>query len=347
MGCTVSPIRSTHAASRALAQRDLLLLSGADLRRAVSQSTAIDVLRETYARLAESRADQGRSLGFSVEGGSIHVKAGLLPGSHAAFAAKVNVNLPGNPERNGLPTIQGVVLLSDATDGRPLAVIESMTLTAMRTAAAATLAATYGARKDAAVIAIIGCGSQAPYQLDSFRAAFPLRQARVFDMDGRRAAAFAAQTTMPDCPCVAAASVAAAIEGADIVVTCTTSKAPILTEDMRLPGCFIAAMGADNPGKQEIAPGLMARARLLADDIEQCAQGGDLAHALRAGAVTLDDVRGDLADLASGKSSGRDRADELVIFDSTGSGVQDVALAWAAYNSAAARNIGSRFRLGD
>jgi ornithine cyclodeaminase/alanine dehydrogenase-like protein (mu-crystallin family) len=94
----------------------IVLLSGSDLQRLLRPATTIAALRETYAALADSRGDRGRSVGFTVEGGSIHVKSGLLPGSHLAFASKVNVNLPENATLRGLPTIQGVVVVSDAKD---------------------------------------------------------------------------------------------------------------------------------------------------------------------------------------------------------------------------------------
>ena len=124
----------------------IVLLSGRDLQRLLRPKTTIAALRETYAALADSRGDQGRSVGFTVEGGSIHVKSGLLPGSHLAFASKVNVNLPENAKIRGLPTIQGIVVVSDAKDGRPLAVMDSIALTGIRTAATAALAAQYGQR---------------------------------------------------------------------------------------------------------------------------------------------------------------------------------------------------------
>ena len=138
-------------------------------------------------------------------------------------------------------------------------------------------------------------------------------------------------------------TVAKAVDGVDICVTCTTSKVQVLTQDMSLAGCFIAAVGADNPDKQEIDPELMRRARILVDDLDACASGGDLSHALKAGAVSREAVHADLADLAAGRKSGREAPGELVIFDSTGSGVQDVALAWAAYRAALAANVGYRF----
>ena len=129
-------------------------------------------------------------MGFTVEGGSIHVKSGLLPGSHLAFASKVNVNLPENAKLRGLPTIQGIVVVSDAKDGRPLAVMDSIALTGIRTAATAALAAQYGARRDSTRAAIIGCGAQARYQLEALRSVFALRTVRVFDIDTARAEAF-------------------------------------------------------------------------------------------------------------------------------------------------------------
>jgi alanine dehydrogenase len=324
---------------------DLILLSGRDLEQLVQPAVALEALRHTYQQLANNRSDQGRSIGFAVGGGSIHVKAGLLPGSRSAFAAKVNVNIPNNWAVHRLPTIQGVVLLVDAVNGRPLAIMESSTLTGIRTAAAAALAATFGAREDSRVATIIGCGAQAHYQLDAMKSCFRIEEVRVFDINAALAQAFATTVQTSGLRSTASTSVAEAVDGADIIVTCTTSKAPVLTSDMTLRGCFVAAIGADNPEKQEIHPNLMRRARILVDDLEQCASSADLFHALRAGTVTRDDVHADLADLASGQNTGRYSPQELVIFDSCGSGVQDVAVAWGAYQAARASRAGLPFNL--
>jgi alanine dehydrogenase len=324
---------------------EIILLSGHDLRRLLRPELAIEALRDAYGALAHSPADQGRSLGFLIEGGSIHVKSGLLPGSHLLFASKVNVNLPDNLKLRGLPTIQGVVVVSDAKDGRPLAVMESIALTGIRTAATAALAAAYGARKDSKRAVIIGCSAQAKYQLEALRAAFPLEIVRVFDIDAARAQTFATAELTANCPVRPTPSVAAAVADADICVTCTTSKSPVLTEDLDLGGCFVAAVGTDNPEKHEIAPVLMRRARVLVDDLEACASGGDLNHALRVGAFTKDHVHAELVDLVAGRKRGRTAEEELVIFDSSGSGVQDVATAWAAYREASRTGTGVRFDL--
>jgi alanine dehydrogenase len=325
------------AQSVAPARSEIVLLSGNDLRRLLNPKVVIAALREAYAALADNPGDQGRSVGFPIDGGSIHVKSGLLPGSHLAFASKVNVNLPDNWKLRQLPTIQGVVVVSDAKDGRPLAILESITLTGIRTAATAALAAGYGARKHSKRVAIIGCGAQAGYQLEAVKA--------VFLLDAARAEAFARTNSTATCSVAAAPSVRDAVRDADICITCTTSKSPVLTDDLDLSGCFVAAIGADNPEKQEIAPALMRGARLLVDDIEACASGGDLNHALRAGAMSKDQVHADLADLAAGRKRGRMTEDELIIFDSSGSGVQDVAAAWLAYREACRTGIGGRFDL--
>jgi ornithine cyclodeaminase/alanine dehydrogenase-like protein (mu-crystallin family) len=322
-----------------------MLLSGNDLRCLLSPKVVIEALREAYAALADNPADQGRSVGFKIDGGSIHVKSGLLPGSHLAFASKVNVNLPDNWKLQQLPTIQGVVVVSDAKDGRPLAIMDSIALTAIRTAATAALAAGYGARKHSKRVAIIGCGTQARYQLEAIKAVFLLEMVQVFDVDAARAEEFARANSTATCSATPAASVRDAVRDVDICITCTTSKSPVLTDDLDLRGCFVAAIGADNPEKQEISSALMRRARILVDDIEACASGGDLNHALRAGAISKDQVHAELADLAAGRKRGRMTEDEIVIFDSSGSGVQDVAAAWVAYREGRRTGIGGRFDL--
>jgi len=122
-------------------------------------------------------------------------------------------------------------------------------------------------------------------------------------------------------------TIAYAVAAGDVIVSTTPSTAPIITPDMVTSGSFIAAVGADNPDKQELDPKLFKGARILVDDLDQCATDGDLAHAIRAGVVTT-------ADVAAGAEQGRSRDDEIVIFDSTGTGLQDVAAAVAAYEAA-------------
>jgi alanine dehydrogenase len=324
---------------------ELILLSGRDLRALLEPKIVVDALHETYRTLASNPQDHAKSLAFNLEGGSAHIKAGLLPGQRTALAAKLNVNLPANWTKRRLPTVQGMLLLSDAITGRPLAAMDSITLTAIRTAATAVLAAKFGARQDAKVAAIIGCGVQARYEVDALLSSYRIDEIRLFDIDAARVEALAAAINAVGVRALAATSARSAAEAADICMTCTTSTTPVLTDVMDLTGCFVAAMGADNPDKSEIDPALMARARIIVDDAEQCASGGDLAHALRAGSVSRKNIEADLCALASGERALQRTTEDLVIFDSCGSGVQDVAAAWLAYRRAHATKSGTRFEL--
>ncbi|NQW08935.1 MAG: ornithine cyclodeaminase family protein [Alphaproteobacteria bacterium] len=314
--------------------RDLVMLGAAALREILTPARCLAALEDAYRRLHAAPADGGRSLGFQTADGKFHVKAGLYPGSHDYFAAKVNANFPDNPERFGLPTIQGLIVLCDGANGRPVAILHSGELTGRRTAAATALAARHGARSDAATLAIVGGGAQARHQAAALADILPIRRVVAADRDTVRTEAFAAWTVDTlGLQATVASSIADAVGDGDVIVTCTTATRAIITPDMVSAGSFIAAVGADNPDKQELDPGLFTTARILVDDVAQCAEGGDLAHAIRAGTATTDAVAATLAQLAAGARPGRTADDEIVIFDSTGTGIQDVAAAVVAYTN--------------
>jgi ornithine cyclodeaminase/alanine dehydrogenase-like protein (mu-crystallin family) len=247
--------------------------------------------------------------------GHFHVKAAIVGNR---FAVKMNGNFPGNPERYGLPTIQGLIILADAERGTPLAVLDSISITAMRTAAASAVAAKYLAIQDARTITIVGCGTQASAQLEAMRRVRPIEQVFAVDVDRAKAEALGEVRPLEE-----------AVRESDIVITCTTSTTPFLRREHLHPGLFIAAVGADNPRKSELAPELMANAKVVADVLEQAATMGDLHHALEAGVMTREDVFGELADVIRGR--GRTSDDEVFVFDSTGTALQDGAVASIAY----------------
>ena len=252
--------------------------------------------------------------------GHFHVKAAIV-GNRCAV--KVNGNFPGNPERYGLPTIQGLIMLADSERGTPLAVLDSISITALRTAAASAVAAKYLAKRDAKTITIVGCGTQAHAQLDAIKRVRPIERVFAVDVDRAKAEAIGDVRSLDD-----------AVRESDIIVTCTTSTTPFLGKQHLHPGLFIAAVGADNPRKSELTPELMASAKIVADVLEQAATMGDLHHALDAGAMSRADVFGELADVIRGK--GRTSDDEIFVFDSTGTALQDVAVASIAYERAVA-----------
>ena len=320
------------------ADRQPPFIGRALLRSLMGPDDYLIAVEAAFRAHAQGRTSQPMPLHIAVEEGGFHAKGAMAILDRAYVAVKVNSNFPGNPAR-GLPTIQGAALLYDAVDGRLLAILDSMEITARRTAAASVLAARYLARRDASTIAICGCGEQGRAQLEAFVREFRVARARVWDVDGAKAERFADDVRMvPGVNATAAASLRDATLDADIVVTATSSPRAFLTRDCVRPGTFIAAVGADNPHKSEIAPELMADATVVADSLEQCVAMGDLHHAIAAGLATRDSVHAELADLVGGRRAGRSRPEEITVFDSTGMAIQDVAsaaVAWARWSATA------------
>ncbi|MDX2143563.1 MAG: hypothetical protein SFV19_09420 [Rhodospirillaceae bacterium] len=226
-------------------------------------------------------------------------------------------------------------MLSDAEDGAVLAVMDSGEITLQRTAAAGALAARHGARADAASIAVCGCGAQGRAQLAALAHLLPLKRGRVWDLDSDKAAQFArAMTAESGVTLSVAGSAAEAVAGAEVIVTCTTARAPFLRAADVAPGAFVAAVGADNPDKSELHPDVLARAVIITDVTAQCLAMGDLRHAVAAGAVRPESVHAELAEVLSGHKPGRTTPEDIVVFDSTGTAIQDVASAVWAYERA-------------
>jgi alanine dehydrogenase len=321
-------------------EEPVLVLSRSDVERLLDLDACIDVVERAFRLLGEGRPADSRVLGFHVEDGGFHVKAGLLELERPWFAAKVNGNFPSNPARTGLPTIQGVILLADARNGRPLAIIDSLAVTARRTAAATAVAARRLARPDARVATIVGCGVQGRVQLEALRAVLPIDRAFAVDREGCRADLFADECSGPGLEIVVADDLGRALAQSDVVVTCTPSREPIVHDGAVRPGTFIAAVGADHPEKQEIAPRLMAACTVVVDDLGQCTTMGDLHHAIEAGFMGPADVHAALGELVAGRRPGRTRDDEITIFDSTGLALQDVAACAVLYERAARQDAG-------
>lgn len=263
------------------------------------------------------------------------------------YAAKVNANFPGNPVDYGLPTIQGALSLFDAHDGRLLALMDSIEITAIRTAAATAVAAKYLARADSRSVLIIGCGSQGRSQLRAVSRVRSIDRVIAFDSDSALAEQYAAEmSTELGVKVEAVEDYRKAARVSDIIVTCTPSREPLLFKGDVSPGAFIAAVGADNEQKQEIAPELLASSKVVADVLDQCAMIGDLHHAIDAGVMRREDVYAEIDEIVSGRKRGRSTDEEIIVFDSTGTALEDVAAASIVYERAVSRGIGMEISIG-
>lgn len=317
------------------------LLTRADVARLLDLGDCIDAVERAFRAHAEGRTVPSGVLGVRVEGGGFHIKTAGLTGSRGYFAAKLNGNFDANPERRGLPRIQGVIVLCDGRTGSPLALMDSVEITVLRTAAATAVAARHLARHDAAVATICGCGVQGRAQLAALARVLPLRRAYAFDCDHGAASRFAAElATDLGIEIVAADDLSAACRASDVCVTCTPSRTPLLGADDVSPGAFVAAVGADSEEKQELAPELLAMASVVVDHLEQCATIGELHHALERGVLARSDVRAELHEVVAGTKPGRRSVEEVVVFDSTGVALEDVAAAALVAERAEAAGAG-------
>jgi ornithine cyclodeaminase/alanine dehydrogenase-like protein (mu-crystallin family) len=225
--------------------------------------------------------------------------------------------------------------------------MDSMEITIIRTGAATGVAAKYLARPDAKIATICGCGNQGRVSLRALAAVRPLTRAYAYDIDENQARRFSSELSEElEIEVKAVKDLAEAVAQSDICVTCTPSKEPFLNREYVSPGTLIAAVGADNEGKQELDPALFASNKIVVDLLEQCATIGDLHHALEKGVITRDQVHAELGEVIAGKKTGRATKDEIIVFDSTGTALQDVAAAAIVYERAASSEKGLLVNLG-
>jgi ornithine cyclodeaminase/alanine dehydrogenase-like protein (mu-crystallin family) len=312
-----------------------LLVDAGQVRRILDVDTTRHAVEAAFRTSVLPGATPPSTAGLHAPLGTFHVKSALNvpgPGEPRRFVAKINANFPANPAHHGLPTIQGLLVLFDADRGLPLAVMDSGSVTVLRTAAATAVAVQHLALPDASTMAIIGCGAQAAAQVAAVLGVRPIRDLVVHDADPAAAARFAQRAIATfGIRALVATSVLDAARGCAIVVTATTASSAFLGPDHVQPGCLVAAIGADNPAKHEIDPALMAAAAVITDQTAQCAMIGDLHHAIDAGAMTAGQVRAELGAVVAEPSIGRRSPDEVIVFDSTGLAFQDVAAATIVY----------------
>ena len=324
-----------------------LLLTRRDVEALLDLSECVTAVEEAFRLHGEGKTAAPGILGFPYPGGGFHIKAAGLDLARRYFAVKVNGNYSGNPKALGLPAIQGVIVLCDAANGSPLALMDSIAITIARTGAATAVAARHLARKGSAVATICGCGNQGRVQLRALHLVCRLERVDVFDSDPERAALFAAELADElGIPVRPTADLSASVRSSSLCVTCTPSRNFFLRKVDVSPGTFLAAVGADSPEKQEIDPRLVASAKLVADIRTQCAQIGELHHALAEGLMRVENVHAELGEIVAGKRPGRESDAEIIIFDSTGTALQDVAAAAVVYEKAIGAGAGLRVELG-
>ena len=295
---------------------------GAAVREAVSPERALDAVRDAFIAYARGEWTMPPKVYVPAYPAGDFRAMPALGGGHALL--KWVTSFPGNPGQ-GLPTVTGLVLLSDSSNGILKAVLDAGAVTALRTGAAAVLAAETLGRSDAETAAVIGAGVNGEAAARTFVARG--RRVLVWDVDAARAASVAESVGAE-----AASSRDEALAG-DLLVTVTPGREVVLHEGSLQPGQHASLMGADGPGKAEIDVAELRRVRVFCDDWEQASHNGDLVHAVEAGALDRNDVT-QLGDVLAGRANGRRSEQDITVFDSTGLAIQDLAIALAAVERA-------------
>jgi alanine dehydrogenase len=312
-----------------------LLLTRSDVAALLEIEECIAAIERVFKLQGAGATQPPGVLGVHTRDGGFHIKAGLLELDRTYFAAKANANFPQNRKQFGLPLIQGVIVLCDGANGYPLALMDSIEITIQRTGAATAVAAKYLARPDSRVATICGCGNQGCISLVALTKVLPVERVFAYDTDEAQAQWFARElATELRLEIEPRRDLGAAVEQSDICITCTPARKPFIKREFVAPGTFIAAVGADSPEKQELEPLLLQHSKLVVDLLNQCAEFGELHHALEAELLTREDVHAELGEVLAGLKSGRTSMDEVIVFDSTGMALQDVVAAATVYEKA-------------
>ncbi len=323
---------------------DILFLNQASVESILTPAAAFDAVKYAFRMHAQKNVQMPAKiyLDFPRYAGDLRAMPASI-GPLGASGVKI-VNSHANNHRFGLPSVMAVFILVDPKTGRPVAIMDATRFTDMRTGAAGAVAADCLARKDAAVLGLVGAGRQAAAQLIAISRVRKITLVKVCAKTDQEARDFARRMKrVTDIP-VRQSSIEEACD-ADIISTTTPSRKPIVMDRWIKPGTHINAIGADAPGKQELEPALLRRARVFLDDRGQAVHSGEVNVGIRTRRIAMNQIQGEIGEVLTRKIKGRISGRDITVFDSTGLAVQDVAVAFALYKKALRLHKGRALRL--
>jgi alanine dehydrogenase len=305
---------------------------------------AILAVEEAFSLFGRGKVDMPAKiyLDLKEQGGDFRAMPAYVEGKGAALKW-VNVH-PGNRRRH-LPTVMATIILSDPATGYPLAILDGTQITNYRTGASGGVAAKYLAKAGSRTVALVGCGEQAKTQLLALEKLFEIASVNVWGNEPSLVRKFLKFEGKKKYRLALSRSVKECVQGADIIVTTTPSRKPLLKLAWLKPTAHINAIGADAPGKQELDIDILRHAKIVVDDWRQARHSGEINVGLSKKAIGKHHIYAEISDIINGKKKGRLARDGLTVFDSTGLAIQDVALAHMLYTSALRRGFGRRIDL--
>lgn len=320
----------------------MLILNRDDLTQALPMADAIDALEHAFRLHTEGQSVMPIRGVTETDSGLLLTMPAALEGDSQGLAVKVVSVFPENAQKN-LPLIHASILLNHAETGKPLALMEGGYLTGLRTGAASGVAAKYLAADDAEVLGVIGCGYQAFFQVWAMSCVRSFEQVMLFNRSPSKAEALkqklASELNLNATVIKSASEVASQ---SNVLITATGSTAPVFDSHDLNKGCTVIAIGAFTPEMRETDDHFVQQASIFVDEREAALhEAGDLLIPMKAGLIGENDIKGDLGELVTGKVSGRQSADEWILFKSVGLAIEDVAAAQLAYHNARQQGLGT------
>ena len=326
----------------------MLFIDNRVVREILSMDAAISAVEEAFREKGQGKVVMPPKLYVFLDEfkGDFRVMPAYLRESNIAGVKVVSV-YPNNSKLYNLPTVIAVVELLDPKTGKPLCIMDGTWLTAMRTGAAGGIAAKYLARVDSKIIGMVGAGTQARTQLEALNVVLKnIELVQVYDIIRSKSEEYARdmekrlgiEIRVTD-------SIEKAVKNVDIVVTTTPSTRPIVKSEWIGEGVHINAIGADAPGKQELDPMILKRAKIVVDDLEQARHSGEVNVPLSKGILSREDIYAELGEIIARLKPGRTSYEEITVFDSTGLAIQDIATAWLVYKEAKKRGLGLELKI--
>ncbi|MGQ9719770.1 MAG: ornithine cyclodeaminase family protein [Candidatus Jordarchaeum sp.] len=325
---------------------EVVILSQEEVKSCLSISDAIKAVTEAHKAFTKGRVELPPVVHLNVEKyrGEVDIKSGFVE-DFGLIGTKIASGFYDNPKL-GLPSGIAVIILMDLKTSIPLAIMDGTYITAIRTGAAGAVAASVLARKDSKRVGVIGAGTQARMQVLALKELFSLEQVKVYNIRETGSKKYASEMSQRlGIEVKAVSSAKEAVSDVDIVVTVTPSKKTLIMNEWIQEGVHINAIGADAPGKQELDPTIMKRAKIVVDSLKQCREIGEIQHALSQGLIKESDVHAEIGEILIGKKRGRTTEKEITLFDSTGMAVQDIAASNVVYQLAKKRGMGHLVKL--
>lgn len=319
-----------------------LILTNSAIRRLIDMPAVLKAVEKAFMAYGKNLIQMPAKVYLHLEkyNGDFRAMPAYIKGIEASGIKWVNVH-PKN-KRFGLPSVMALIILSEPKNGFPLCVMDGTLITNLRTGAAGAIAAKNLARKDSSIIGLVGCGAQARTQLLALNELFKIKSVFVWGNKLEYCGKFLKDTKYLGLNVKIERKISDCVRQADIVVTTTPSRKPLVKSEWIKEGTHINAIGADARGKEELEPELLKGAKIVVDDWEQASHSGEINVPVSKGIITKKDVYGTLGEVLAGKKTGRINLKEVTIFDSTGLAIQDLAVAYLVYKRAVEKRLGRR-----